>query len=279
MKTTRSIRSLMRTVLVPSLIVAASQAAFAANDSKTMPAANTMNKPMATANDGKMMASPHFLRASKLMGMNVRGADGKNIGEISDMIVNLSTGDVRYAVFEYDPSIMKAEKVFAVPVQDMDLSADGKFVTYKSMARDQLDRASMDKKDWQRSLANREIFEDIDRTYGYQGNMKNARLVRASDVVGMDVNGRDGKDIGDIKELVIDMAAGKVRYAVLEFDPGWFKSEKLYAFPLSSFSARQDDDELMLNVDKQKLSTMKSFDSKSWDTVNGEQLAQMNRTR
>ncbi|MEO7852770.1 MAG: PRC-barrel domain-containing protein, partial [Rubrivivax sp.] len=217
------------------------------------------------------------VRASKLVGMNVQGAEGKNVGEISDLIVNLATGDVRYAIFEYDPSILKGEKVFAVPLQDMGLSADGKTLTYKQMSREQLDRAAVDKKDWKKAVANSQYIQNIDTTYGYTTDMTHARLMRASDVLGMDVNSREGKDIGDIKELVVDMAAGKVRYAVLAFDPSWLKGEKLYAFPLTSFSSRANDDELILNVGRDKLAAMKSFDPKGFEQMVDARTVQVNK--
>ncbi len=265
-------RPLFRTALLPSLIVAASQIAFAAQDKVMAP--DTMVKP--TASSATTAVSPHFLRASKLVGMNVQGPDGKNAGEISDLIVNLATGDVRYAMFEYDPSIFRAEKLFAVPIQDMDLSADGKTLSYKTMSRDLLDRAALDKKDWKTAVANTRYIESIDTTYGYTTDMAKSRLVRASDVIGMDVNSREGKDIGDIKELVVDIGAGKVRYAVLAFDPSWLAGEKLYAFPLTSFSTRADDDELMLNVGRDKLAAMKSFDPDSFERMVDARSIQVN---
>lgn len=40
----------------------------------------------------------------------------------------------------------------------------------------------------------------------------NLNLQRASDLIGHDVNSRAGKDIGDIKELIVDMQTSKVRY-------------------------------------------------------------------
>jgi sporulation protein YlmC with PRC-barrel domain len=266
-------QTLFRTALLPSLIVAASQIAFAADNKVVAP--GTMTKPTASA-AGTSAVSPHFMRASKLVGMNVHGADGNNVGEITDLIVNLSTGDVRYAVFEYDPGVFKAEKVFAVPIQDMDMSADGKTLNYKNMSREQLDRSGVDKKDWKTAVANTRHIENMDIIYGYTPNKAQGRVVRASDVIGMDVNSRQGEDIGDIKELVIDMNAGKVRYAVLAFDPSWLTGEKLYAFPLSSFSARQGEDEMMLNVSRDKLTKMKSFEPDNWDRMSDSRAVPVN---
>ncbi|MDN5941832.1 MAG: PRC-barrel domain-containing protein [Nitrospira sp.] len=42
-------------------------------------------------------------------------------------------------------------------------------------------------------------------------------VLKASDLLGMNVEGIDGKKLGDIKDLVIDAEEGAVEYAVLEF--------------------------------------------------------------
>ena len=42
-------------------------------------------------------------------------------------------------------------------------------------------------------------------------------VLKASELIGMSVQGTDGKKLGDIKDLVIDPEEGGVEYAVLEF--------------------------------------------------------------
>ena len=82
------------------------------------------------------------------------------------------------------------------------------------------------------------------------------------------VDDRAGKGIGQITDLVIDMGANKVSYAVLGFDPSWFGKEKLFAFSLTNFVMRNGKDDLVLNVDKPKLEAMKCFDAGRWGHLN-----------
>ena len=42
-------------------------------------------------------------------------------------------------------------------------------------------------------------------------------VLKASELIGMSVQGTDGKKLGEIKDLVIDPEEGGVEYAVLEF--------------------------------------------------------------
>ena len=56
--------------------------------------------------------------------MEVQNPQGQDLGKISDMVVNMNTGDVRYAVLEFDPGIFKGEKLFAVPTKQLRMAPD-----------------------------------------------------------------------------------------------------------------------------------------------------------
>jgi hypothetical protein len=79
---------------------------------------------------------------------------------------------------------------------------------------------------------------------------------------------REGNKIGEIEELVVNMATQKVHYAVLEFDPSLASKEQNFAFPLRAFDLTQDRDRLVLDVDKAKLQTMKAFTDSHYANLN-----------
>lgn len=212
--------------------------------------------------------SYHAVRASDLIGKNVQGSEKKNVGEIKDLIINVNTGDVRYALLEFDPGFFQSEKLFAVPITALTMGADQKTLSYQNMSRDKLEKASVNKADWQKAVDNSRYIDGLDKNYGFSPPAGTARSVRASKLVGKGVNSRAGKGIGEIKELVIDMSAARVDYAVLAFDPSWVSSEKLFAFPLTAFKMIANKDDLVLDVDKSMIAAMKSFDSKRWGSLN-----------
>jgi len=226
-------------------------------------------KPMNSAPTA--MGAPHAyyaVRAGDLIGMNVQGSQKKSVGEIKDLIINVNTGDVRYALLEFDPGFFKSEKLFAVPINALTMGADRKTLSYQDMSRDKLEKAGVDKADWQKAVDNRRYIDGLDKNYGFQQPTGTAVSMRASKLIGKDVNSHAGKDIGKIKELVIDMSTAKVHYAVLAFDPSWISSEKLFAFPLTAFKMTADKDDLVLDVDKSMIAAMKSFDAKRWGSLN-----------
>lgn len=260
-KTTLS--RLLRIAFIPAFVVGVSVSASAQTSA---------------TQDGQISAKPaqakpdhsayRAMRASKMIGMQVRNPEGKNLGKISDLIVNMSTGDVRYAMLEFDAGILKAEQLFAVPTTQLRMSADRDDLVY-NMTRDKLERAGIDRSAWgNRKPIDTTYLSSLDKVWGVVQPAQGALAHRASDLIGKDVNSRSGEDIGDIKDLVVYMATQKVHYAVLAFDPSWTSPEQLYAFPLRSFDLTADRDKVVLDIDKARLQKMKAFNERDFARLN-----------
>lgn len=256
----------IKTLAIPAMAIGIATGA-AAQGSTT---AIKKDTPVAvSAKDMKTQpATMHAVRASKFIGMKVKGGQGKDVGEIKDLIVNVNTGDVRYALLEFDPGFFKSEKLFAVPLKELSMDSEKDTLRYADTSRKQMEKAGVDKADWKKAVDNRRYVEGLDQNYGFKPVAGTSRSFRASELIGKDVNSRAGKDIGDVKELVIDLGAAKISYAVLAFDPSWTTGEKLYAFPLTAFKLEKDKDDLMLDVDKAMLASMKAFDANKWSNLN-----------
>lgn len=260
------VNRIIQTLCIPALAIGFAAGAAAQG------AVPVMKKDAPVAMSAKDMksqpATMQAMRASKLIGMKVNGAQGKDVGEIKDLIVNVNTGDVRYALLEFDPGFFKSEKLFAVPVKELKKDGDKDALRYLDASRQKMERAGVDKADWKKAVDNRRYVEGLDQNYGYKPVAGTSRSFRASELIGKDVNSRAGKDIGDIKELVVDLNSSKISYAVLAFDPSWTAGEKLYAFPLTAFKMNKDKDDLMLDVDQSMIASMKAFDANKWSSLN-----------
>jgi sporulation protein YlmC with PRC-barrel domain len=97
---------------------------------------------------------------------------------------------------------------------------------------------------------------------------KTGRYKRASELIGGDVKDPAGKDIGDIRELVVNLAGGNVRYAVVEFDRGWFKSDKYVAVPMQSLKRTGDKDDFVVSRTRAELESAPSFEKNKWPDIN-----------
>jgi sporulation protein YlmC with PRC-barrel domain len=87
-------------------------------------------------------------------------------------------------------------------------------------------------------------------------------------LIGKNVDNAAGKSIGEIKDLVVNMSTQKVHYAVLSFDPTLASPEQHIAFSVTSFKLQPDKDQLILDVDKDKLAAMPSWTADKWPNLN-----------
>lgn len=91
-----------------------------------------------------------------------------------------------------------------------------------------------------------------------------ARDQRASKLMGRDVKNPAGEKLGEVKDLIVDTGNGRVEYAVLSFGGFLGLGDKLFAYPANAFRAAADSDELVLNVDKERLRKAPGFDKDKW---------------
>lgn len=227
----------------------------------------TTTTPAATPADSTATQGYRALRASELIGTGVYNGAGEQIGELSDLVVNMNTGDLRYAVMTFDPGILSAERLFAVPPDRLRFSADGRRVVY-DVDKTQLERASMARTRWTAPfLVDDERVAALDRAWSLRQPGAGTTAHRVSELLGKDVEARNGDDVGEIEELVVDLNARKVHYAVLAFDPGWLTAETRYVFALSDFQLPRDPDELMLDVSRETMRNMRGFDDDRLDDL------------
>lgn len=258
----RKLSKWVRAAFIPAAGLCLTAPAFAASD--TQPA-----NPKAASTQTAQKKTYRALRASQLVGKDVKSPQGKNLGKIEDLIVDMNTGQVRYSILAFDPGVLSAERLFAVPTSELRMSGDKNDLVY-NMTRERLDKAGVgvERKSWPGALRDRKYMAGLDSAYGVTQPSSDRRAFSAKELIGKDVNNRQGNDIGDIKDLVINMGTRTVHYAVLAFDPSWTAPEKLYAFPLRAFNFTEGKDELVLDVDKSKLQAMRSFDTKLWSGLN-----------
>ena len=97
-------------------------------------------------------------------------------------------------------------------------------------------------------------------------------VLKASELIGMSVQGIDGKKLGDIKDLVIDPEEGGVEYAVLEFGGFAGIGDKYFAVPWEALQLDHPNKYLMLDVHKKDLKTAPGFDKNNWPDLSLEQV-------
>jgi hypothetical protein len=89
-------------------------------------------------------------------------------------------------------------------------------------------------------------------------------LMGADTLIGDSVVNGVEEDLGDIKEIMLDMNTGQVAYAVLAFGGFLGMGEKLFAVPWQALHLDTVNHRFVLNVEKERLKTAPGFDKDAW---------------
>jgi sporulation protein YlmC with PRC-barrel domain len=119
-------------------------------------------------------------------------------------------------------------------------------------------------------------YEDRD-TYGmYKGKTgagPGPSLMGADTLIGNNVVNHKGDDLGEIKEIMLDMRSGKVAYAVLSFGGFLGMGKKLFAVPWNALTLDTKNKCFVLNVEKDSLKDAPGFDADNWPNMIDESWA------
>ena len=110
-------------------------------------------------------------------------------------------------------------------------------------------------------------YEDRDIYGMYRGKDNEGpgpRLMGADTLIGDDVYNHKGEDLGDIKEIMLDMNNGRIAYAVLSFGGVAGIGEKLFAVPWEALKLDTANKRFTLNVDEERLESAPGFDKDDW---------------
>ncbi|BCA53947.1 hypothetical protein W02_10870 [Nitrospira sp. KM1] len=97
-------------------------------------------------------------------------------------------------------------------------------------------------------------------------------VLKASDLLGMKVQGLDRASLGTIKDLVIDPEQGGVDYAVLDFGGFAGIGDKYFAVPWEAFELDQGGQYLLLDVSKKDLKNAPGFDKNNWPDLSQQEV-------
>jgi len=95
-----------------------------------------------------------------------------------------------------------------------------------------------------------------------------SNIISSSSLTGQNVYNLKDESIGDIKDLMIDPNNAEVLYAVLSFGGFMGIGNKLFAIPLEALQFSGKDDNIRLDVSKEKLENAPSFDKDNWPKTN-----------
>ena len=249
--------TVVMTMMIPFLGMPIALSSVAAEGGKAVEQSSAVTKAL------------RLMRASQLIGKNVENAQGENLGEIKDLVIDVNNERVFYAILEFGGFMGLGEKLFAYPVRSFGQTSADTDKLVLNVDKEKLKAApGFARNSWPDWLT---YGKQVDKYYGETVKLKpmaNQKLVRASELIGKNVNDRKGKDMGEIDDMVVDMNSGKIHYAVLEFDQSWNLNDKLISLPLRSFNYVAGNKDLVLNIDKESIDTKRAYQKDKWPDIN-----------
>lgn len=118
------------------------------------------------APSGGAIVTNSAYRSSTITGMAVRNSEGDELGKIEDLVIDLNSGDVRYAALSFGGFLGIGDKLFAVPMRSLRLiSADKDRHFVLNVDKERLEKAPGFNKDSWPDFANPNWSVDVDKFY------------------------------------------------------------------------------------------------------------------
>lgn len=225
-------------------------------------------------------------QVTRLLGAEVRSSDGQEVGSVEDVILDME-GKVVSVIVQRDsdakeslPEEDSAARDTLASAEDTatgrerptreDIAADvGR--TAQRPVQHSADNEATDngfvKADWAsvsfdpdgEILQLRSSAAELQpASYEQDGDAPFQGEVRASALVGMEVNLTDEESFGEIEDVLIDLGSGTA--SALVVDSMQFFDKERYALPVNLDNVNPEEEELTLEVTQQELEAMGEFD-------------------
>ena len=115
--------------------------------------------------NGRKGPGPELMGADTLIGDHVHNLKNEHLGEIKEIMLDMRTGKIAYAVMAHGGVLTIGEKLFAVPWEALTLDTVNKRFTL-NIEKERIENApGFDKNDWP-NMANQTWASQIDNYYG-----------------------------------------------------------------------------------------------------------------
>ncbi|HEY0848064.1 MAG TPA: PRC-barrel domain-containing protein [Noviherbaspirillum sp.] len=211
------------------------------------------------------------MRASQVIGKVARDSRGEDVGKIHDLLIDPDAGRAPYAIVALGGTLGAGDKLIAFPTNALGLTRDRGEMVLDVNAKQLKEWPGFSADAWPREGSG-SYFEELRRAVGDAGkvNIPPAGATwRASELIGRNVDDREGRDAGEIQDIVVDISRGRVSYVVLDFDKAWSLSDKLIPLPMNALRIpRERDADLMLTLDRDRIDMARGFEQKAWPDLN-----------
>ena len=236
------------------------------------------------------------LKAHQLMGMRVENLDGQKVGTVRNLVLDIKTGKVKYAVIGSGGFLGARSTLKLAPAQAMSAATTKRETLAVNATTLQWNNVPAFKLSSLASLAEANNASEISRHFkkpqtkalttpknslsitggqtGQQMKAPEPELQFASDLVGMRVVNQKQEKIGEVSDLLVGFDNARPAFAIIS-SGRLFHRQNQYAVPLSALSASGKDHQLTLNADMPALQQAPPFDQRAWEASSKNTLSQI----
>lgn len=223
-----------------------------------------------------------FERAKKLISKEVMDSQNQKAGKIDDLVVDLTSGRVLYAVIGSGGVLGAGEKKYAVAPQIFENSAaDSLKLTIDKQQLSSAPEFTRDMKDTELgknefiskvydSSGQKQFWQSINQT-PTSGSYQTA--FKASDLNGMKIKNSSDETMGKLEDLTVGLAQGRIGYVVLAPDSKLDLGDNYYALPPDALTLGSDRKSLVSDISKDKLAAAPHFTKDNWSQISDPQFA------
>lgn len=92
-------------------------------------------------------------------------------------------------------------------------------------------------------------------------------LISASTLEGDQVRNAQGKDLGHVKDIMLDTSSHRIAYYVLSFGGILGMGDKLFAIPPEAMTLDSEKECFIMNFDQELLKKSNGFDKDNWPNM------------
>ncbi len=204
--------------------------------------------------------------------------EGEDLGEFEDLMIDLAEGKIAYAALSFGGFLGLGDKFFAIPWKALSLRVH-EHAFMLDIPKEVLENAvGFDKDNW--PATSRESLSSIYNYYGYQPYWQteaartsyadNTGFMRANKIRGEKVYNRENEHIGKIEDIMIDLADGRIAYAVILHGGLLGIGSKHIPIPWQAFSLAERGDAFVVDIPKEALDKAEGLDKDKWPVTREE---------
>ncbi len=223
------------------------------------------------ANDSDASAAQHR-RASQVIGMDLLNLQDEKVGKIQDLVIDLSARRVTAVVISSGGFLGIADELSIVPPSALQVNDKGDAFT-ANFTKEQLTNAPRFQGSAYPDLNDRSFMLNVYSAYQAEPYLESirtdgtsedgsARVLRASEILGMTVKNHQDESIGSINELVLNEPLDRVSSVVVSSGGFLGLGETLSVLPAEAVTTTKDA--VLVNATKETLQQSPRFTADTW---------------